>query len=398
MREMRRLVPVALFAVAIILIAATAVSAGGPKSLDEAKKMAHARGVPLLVNVNAEWSSGCKDFQKASSRSSDIGKALEQVVFYTASGEKSECKALTTKLKVNGLPDFVMLDQNGKMIHCWSGFDRAEEFIKNVHHVLQDPITVEERLVRYSRKPTADDAVVLGRIHAAQYEGKKAIGFYRTACKLDSDRKGELVYPIFEASASGIKGKTIDAKALFQAADDVLQEGVASSEELCHVAKVTGHVAKSAGTPELQKPYLLAAMKATAGTEDEDLRQFRKAMAVSYALVVEGNTHKALQLKRANMESNWMEDAMQLNSFAWWCFENNINLVEADKLARKGADLAPAGKKKAMVLDTVAEICNARGSCNSALKWIELALNEDPENQYYQDQFERFQEIVAQAE
>lgn len=51
-----------------------------------------------------------------------------------------------------------------------------------------------------------------------------------------------------------------------------------------------------------------------------------------------------------------------------------------------------------MVLDTVAEICNARGSCNSALDWIQLAVNEDPDNQYYKDQFERFQDLVARAD
>ncbi len=398
MRGTRKQVSIILLMAATMLVAAAAVSAGGPESLEEAKKMAQTRGVPLLLNVNSEWSSDCKDFQKASTSHKKIRKALSQVVFYTASSKKGSSKELTKNLGVKCSADFVMLTPNGDMINCWSGYAEAADFIKTLQLSIDDPVTVDERVARFKKKPTADDAEVLGRIYSSRYEGKKAIDFYRTAGKLDSDRKAQLVYPIFEASASGIKGKTVDSDMVFKAADGVLKMGSATGEQLCHVAKVTGHVAKKAGTPERQKPYLQAAMNATAGTKNEDLLKFRQGMAVSYALVVEGDTKKALKLKRSSMKGNWTEDAMQLNSFAWWCFENNVNLVEADDLARKGVELASPGKKKAMILDTVAEICNARGSCNSALEYIQLALREDPENEYYQDQFERFLDLVAQAD
>ena len=49
---------------------------------------------------------------------------------------------------------------------------------------------------------------------------------------------------------------------------------------------------------------------------------------------------KALSLKRRSMPEGWMEQAKQLNAFAWWCFENEVDLEEADTLARKGVDLA----------------------------------------------------------
>lgn len=398
MRRKRKLVSIVLLATAIMMVAATAVSAGGPESFKKASKKAQALGVPLLVEFTAEWCKGCKSFDQATATDKHLIQALDQVVLYKVDGEKGEGAKLAKHFKVKSFPNFVMLGQKGKMINRWAGYGDSEQFIEALEMTLDDPITIDARMARYEKKATAADAEVLARIHLAESDYKKAVDLYRTACKLDGNRKADLAYPIFQATAYGMKSSAFGEKEVFQAADGVLKYGNASGEDLCYMAKTMSHVAKKAGNPKLQKPYLEAAMNSIANTNDKKLLEFRAGMQVNYALVVEGNVDKALNLKRKCMPAAWTEDAMQLNSFAWWCFENNVNLAEADQLARKGAELAPDGKKKAMVLDTVAEICNARGSCNSALEWIQLALAEDPENQYYKDQFERFQEIIAQAD
>jgi benzoyl-CoA reductase/2-hydroxyglutaryl-CoA dehydratase subunit BcrC/BadD/HgdB len=49
-----------------------------------------------------------------------------------------------------------------------------------------------------------------------------------------------------------------------------------------------------------------------------------------------------------------------------------------------------------MILDTLAEICNARGTCKDAVTYIELAIKEAPGNDYYKKQLERFQKILAE--
>ena len=48
-----------------------------------------------------------------------------------------------------------------------------------------------------------------------------------------------------------------------------------------------------------------------------------------------------------------------------------------------------------MILDTVAELCNARGDCAGAIDWIELAIAADPENEYYAEQKARFETLLA---
>ena len=85
----------------------------------------------------------------------------------------------------------------------------------------------------------------------------------------------------------------------------------------------------------------------------------------------------------------WMMPAI-LTAFSWWCFENNINLEEAEQLARRGIKLAEPGRQKAMIIDTCAEIVNARGNWSEAVELTELALKEDPDSKFYQEQLKKF--------
>jgi tetratricopeptide (TPR) repeat protein len=96
------------------------------------------------------------------------------------------------------------------------------------------------------------------------------------------------------------------------------------------------------------------------------------------------------------LPEGWMEDANELNNFAWWCFENEVNLEEALELAIKGAELAENDSARANVLDTAAEICNALGNCEEAIVKIKKAIELDPDNDYFKDQLARFEEITAE--
>jgi len=86
-----------------------------------------------------------------------------------------------------------------------------------------------------------------------------------------------------------------------------------------------------------------------------------------------------------------------LNSFAWWCFENKINLQEAAELGRRGVKLAEPGRGKAMIIDTVAEIENLRGNPREAVKLMEQAVKEDPASDQWKKQLERFKKTAEQS-
>jgi len=155
-------------------------------------------------------------------------------------------------------------------------------------------------------------------------------------------------------------------------------------------------VARKAEDPSIMVPYVKAAVAATDPPAlAEQYKDARKSLLVANALYVEKDKEKALALKRQNQPEGWMEDADRLNAFAWWCFENKVNLEEAETLARRGVELAKSGSQKAMVLDTAAEICNLRGSCKDAAELMELAVREDPKNEYYTKQLDRFRKLLA---
>ena len=93
-----------------------------------------------------------------------------------------------------------------------------------------------------------------------------------------------------------------------------------------------------------------------------------------------------------------MENADKLNNFAWWCFENDVNLEEAGELALKGVELADSDSGRANILDTVAEICNKLGNCDQAVAHMQRAVELDPERQYFKDQLVKFQKVLEEKQ
>ncbi len=158
---------------------------------------------------------------------------------------------------------------------------------------------------------------------------------------------------------------------------------------------------RSAGGPEkgdeLVMPYLKPALDAMAGNEDAAVAAARSQIEIEYAILVDKDLDQALTLKRATYDEGWMDEPNQLNSFAWWCFEHSINLEEAESLARRGIELSPAGPDRASILDTAAEICNARSNCEDAVELMRQAVAEAPEKEHFKKQLERFEKIRAES-
>jgi tetratricopeptide (TPR) repeat protein len=130
--------------------------------------------------------------------------------------------------------------------------------------------------------------------------------------------------------------------------------------------------------------------------DDPDLDADAKEHRITGALFGEKDGARAAQLKKETYPDGWEEDPILLNSFAWWCFENGFNLEEAEDLARKAIGLIEPGEDQANIMDTLAEIRNARGDTEGALSWIENALRLHPKNRYLRGQRKRFQALLEE--
>ena len=156
-------------------------------------------------------------------------------------------------------------------------------------------------------------------------------------------------------------------------------------------------VAKGKGEAERAAWYLETAMGLPFDAEDEDVVSSRGMLAVDHALLVEKDKDKAVALKRESLEEGWRDDPRQLNRFAWWCFENKVNMDEALELALRGFELAEDDGAKANVLDTVAELCNELGNCGQAVEYMKQAIELSPDREYYKKQLAKFEEALAES-
>jgi Flp pilus assembly protein TadD len=157
-------------------------------------------------------------------------------------------------------------------------------------------------------------------------------------------------------------------------------------------------MARQADLPGRAVPYIVAALQASEGTTDEEIMDSRVHLQIDKALLVDKDPAAALVLFRTTFDEGWQDNAGQLNNFAWWCFENNVNLAEAEDLIMKAVTLAETDGERANILDTAAEICNKRGNCEDAVARIKQAIELAPDKQYFKDQLVRFEQALKEKQ
>lgn len=311
--------------------------------------------------------------------------------------ENGEGEQLAEKYEIHGYPTFVLINGDGESVSRWSGYGTPESFKHLVDINLADPTTIDEKKARFEQEPTAELAEILGNIHSSMNESAEAVACFRKAGEFLADTGVDFSMEILEAMFGGYLDEQFTIDEMTAAADAAVARETGGHDEISFVAVVMTMAAQKEGNGDLAVPYLQKAMAALEGVEDPDLDKRKKWLTLAHATYVERDMDKAVALKRGMMPQGWEEQAGTLNEFAWWCFENDVNLQEAESLARKGAELAEAGMEKAQVLDTVAEIVNALGNPGEAAALIEQALEEVPEDENLMEQLERFKGLAAGA-
>jgi tetratricopeptide (TPR) repeat protein len=320
-------------------------------------------------------------------------KALEGVVLFKIDAEKGDGPALAKEYKVGGYPTFILANAGAEPVDTWWGYDK-DHFLTNLGDALADPTTITEKEARFASRPTAGDAGKLARCRTVRGEYEEAVALYRKGEGMDASV--DFSFPIFDTMITGFRKKdAFTADELRRAADATLAREGRSAPEIVDVAFSMKDVGTKTGDRAYWLPYLAPALAASAGAETERMQNQHRELEIDHVLLVEKNEKKAIELKYASMPEGWRDDAAELNNFSWWCFENTVHLEEAEALARRGVELAAAGNERAMILDTAAEICNARGNCDDAVELIRRAVADAPDKEYYKKQLARFEEIRA---
>ncbi len=309
--------------------------------------------------------------------------------------DSTEGAELMKTYGVKGHPTFVAMNAKGDVVDWWVGYRDPATFLASAAAALADPVTVDRKFIRFATSPTAADAATLGRIKSARGQRAEALALHARALELDPAGPHHLA--IFEqvAALQPRDGSGLTLADVKRAADAVLASAAATPEAKVNVAMTMRRIADREKDETLLAPYLTAALEATKDVQSGWLVDARKNMLVDEALLIRKDAEAAAVLKKQAMPEGWMTDGGRLNEYAWWCFENKANLVEAEALARKGVELSAAGGERAQVLDTLAEICNLRGNCSEAVSLMRQAVAEDPEEEHYSKQLARFEKILA---
>lgn len=386
-----------LGAVALLVTSSTMIRADETSvTLQETMKKAEASNLPVLIKVGTSWCSACQKFDKDTASNAELRDSIARhAVLHTVDAEKGSGTEVARSYHVDSYPTYLLTNAEGEVLDRWTGYDEPDRFLAVLAEVSKDPMTIEARVQRFRSEPTEADAAKLAKLRLSEGLYGEAHALFMRAAELNPKAKSDYCFASFQAVARGTVHNVFDLGDSKEAADRVLSTSGTSDAELLETAFLMRKVAMKANDAPAGLPYLQAAVERTANTKDEAALKMRKIALPDYALHIQKDVPRAVELQKASMGDDWTSSANKLNNFAWWCFENRINLDEAEQLARKGVELAKAGIEKANVLDTLAEICNLQGDCGDSVELIQLAIAEAPDTEYFQKQLVRFQELLA---
>jgi tetratricopeptide (TPR) repeat protein len=83
-----------------------------------------------------------------------------------------------------------------------------------------------------------------------------------------------------------------------------------------------------------------------------------------------------------------------MNGFAWFCAKRGFGFDRALPVALEAADLSD---RDPGVLDTLAELYFAMGDYDHAIEVGQEALDKEPDDKYFKDQLEKYEQARRQA-
>jgi tetratricopeptide (TPR) repeat protein len=382
--------------VTLILISTTffisLAAAQQPETFEQAKALSVKLGKPILLKFVHEDCEYCDEAEREAQTVDEIKNALKSVVYLSIDINEGEGVELSEKYKAGiNFPVFILTNSSGEEIYRWIGYSSgAGSFVYALESAMADTMTVKGRIARLKSSPTPNDAKYLAKYYSDIDEPLKAVEFYRRAANLD--KNVDYTLQIFTNLAQACWKDMIPFEEALPAADSVINSKRVIKNSIVNVARLITRLARKKGKTDRIEKYLQAGLDATEGSQNKRFVEARHEFMADYTLHVRADTAKAIKIKKASLGEGWENDRDTFYRFALWCLERKINLEEAETYARKTVNLVYAGKYRAKALNTVAEICEARGNIMEAIKVINLAIQQDPDNDFYVEQLERFTE------
>ena len=371
---------------------------GSDLTLDQGVELAKKEGKPLLIDFYAVWCGPCNQFKKAAHADADIVKLLEQVVLVKLDAEKDNGKVMAERFQVNGYPTYILANSELKTIYRWSGYEKAY-FTEKLNGAMKDLRPMEDKMLAFEANPKDGElAANIGDFYYTQGEFEHALEFFTKADSLSQEKSYQFhIFGVHFGQWSQEK-KPLSYQEMSGYADHVFASKKTLAEEQLQTADLMIRFCKATQQNEQIADYVKKGLEVSKLVENLDAYAYiTRNLDLDNEVYVNKDMAAAVILKKAQMPEGWQENPDALNNFAWWCFENKTNLDEAVVLAEKGIEKAEAGRAKANIYDTLAEVYFSKGQATQAISAIESAIKEDPSNDYFKKQLERFKKGAGKS-
>ena len=384
-----------LLSTAVALAVATASAALGDiynsPSLAEARQLAAARGVPVLVHLYRPGSGACRQFAREAKTDSQVTRSLRRASLCHVDATTPEGRRAADLYGVSRYPAIVLTNSVGEVLAQWVGYRRMR-FLRTMDEALRDLSTLAEKAERHRGAANPADAACLGRIHASRGEHEKAVEFYRAAESMDPKSVSILACPIFDSVWQDRTRHTyIELKAV---ADSVLNSGSDIALEIVDVCIRMAGWARSSGRMDQAAHYLRAGIRAADGSREGNLDALGRVMRSDLALYVDQDTLAAASNMKAAFPPDWESSRTYLMAYSNWCLSNGINTEEAERYAQKAIDAGNPGTEKALGLYHHVQSLAGAGEYGAALMTLEMVLAADPANRHFPSMLDGIRSLV----
>ena len=317
---------------------------------DDILKKAQKENKHIFIDFYTTWCGPCKKLDKVTYKDEKVAGYLNSIVAVKYDAEKGEGEELAKRFKVKMFPSLVLLGPDGKEVDRHIGYLDPGDFIDVIEGYQKGIGTVafyEEQL-----KKNPDDVSTLYKLgtkyaEAVWTDEAKASFEKILAIDPDSELKAEIWSNLGYAMYADERYE--DAAGYYNKLIEEFPDGKTSDEALQMLARVYH---------KMDKP-------------DKSVE--------TYMVYVDRHS----------------EDPSALNSFAWFCAKRKIGFDQALPVALKAVELSD---RDAGILDTLAELYYAMGDYENAIKIGKEALSKDPDDQYFKDQVNKYQEAAKESD
>ena len=295
------------------------------------------------------------------------------------------------------LPLFILISSEGETIIRWDGYSNANKFVNALNRGMNDQTTIKEREIRFRQKPTKFDINVLGHYYEDTKRYRQAGDLYRQAEANENKEVSSYTMRIFQSFANGAWHNKLPFDSVLPAADMLFDNPNSKAADIIRATRMVSNVARRKNRTDQIKKYLIAGIKLTKEKNNKKSKENYYLFGADYALYVAHDTVKAIAIKKKGMGKDWKQILKTYYPFAKYCYDRRINIDEAYELCIAVTERVQEDKYRAKVFSLLAKIKEYNGDFEAAMNFVDRAMTNDPDNEYYPTQYdELMQESVKE--